>query len=49
VRDWLQFSDVRVLKLGSPAGISADQAMLMAVREEAPAPTLYVDANGVGV
>lgn len=48
VRDWLQFSDVRVLKvkLGSPAGISADQAMLMAVRSEAPAPALYVDANG---
>jgi len=41
------FSDVRVLKvkLGSPAGISADQAMLMAVRR--PAPTLYVDANGL--
>lgn len=48
VRDWLQFTDVRVLKvkLGSPAGISADQAMLMAVREEAPAQELYVDANG---
>ncbi len=48
VRDWLQYKDVRVLKvkLGSPAGIAADQAMLMAVREEAPAPALYVDANG---
>jgi len=34
VRVDLQFSDVRVssVKLGSPAGISADQAMLMAVR-----------------
>ena len=48
VQDWLKFTDVRVLKvkLGSPAGILADQAMLMAVREEAPAPELYVDANG---
>ena len=48
VRDWLEFTDVRVfkVKLGSPGGISADQAMLMAVREEAPDPALYVDANG---
>lgn len=48
VRDWLQFSDVRVLKvkLGSPMGIEADQAMLMAVQEEAPALQLFVDANG---
>jgi len=48
VRDWLNFTDVRVLKvkLGSPAGIKADQTMLMAVREEAPALELYVDANG---
>lgn len=48
VRDWLQFTDVRVLKvkLGSPTGISADREMLMAVREEAPAQDLYVDANG---
>lgn len=48
VRDWLQFTDVRVLKvkLGSPDGISADQAMLMAVREEALGQELYVDANG---
>lgn len=48
VRDWLQFSDVRVLKvkLGSPNGIKADQQMLMAVREEAPEQDLYVDANG---
>ena len=48
VQDWLKFTDVRVLKvkLGSPSGISADQAMLMAVREEAPALELYVDANG---
>jgi muconate cycloisomerase len=48
VRDWLKLTDVRVLKvkLGSPAGIEADQAMLMAVREEAPGQELYVDANG---
>ena len=48
VRNWLEFTDVRALKvkLGSPGGISADRAMLMAVREEAPDPTLYVDANG---
>ena len=48
VRDWLQFTDVRVLKvkLGSPNGIKADQEMLIAVREEAPTQELYVDANG---
>lgn len=35
------------VKLGSPAGIDADQAMLMAVREAAPTATrIYVDANG---
>ncbi len=48
VRDWLQFTDVRVfkVKLGSPNGIQADQEMLIAVREEAPGQDLYVDANG---
>ncbi len=48
VRDWLQFMDVKMLKvkLGSPDGIEADKKMLSAVREEAPAPDLYVDANG---
>ncbi|NEP81227.1 MAG: dipeptide epimerase, partial [Okeania sp. SIO3B3] len=49
VRNWLEFIDARVLKvkLGSPEGIEADQAMLMAVKEEAPADALlYVDANG---
>lgn len=48
VQDWLKFTDVRVLKvkLGSPSGIKADREMLMAVREEAPALDLYVDANG---
>jgi L-Ala-D/L-Glu epimerase len=47
-RDWLEFMDVRVLKvkLGSPDGIEADRKMLMAVREEAPTQDLYIDANG---
>jgi muconate cycloisomerase len=48
VRDWLQFTDVRVfkVKLGSPEGIVADQAMIQAVREEAATQEIYVDANG---
>ncbi|MGD1909364.1 MAG: dipeptide epimerase [Rivularia sp. (in: cyanobacteria)] len=48
VRDWLQFMDVKMLKvkLGSPYGIEADKKMLDAVRQEAPTPDLYVDANG---
>ena len=49
VRKWLEFIDVRMfkVKLGSPEGIEADQAMLMAVKEEAPPYTLlYVDADG---
>ena len=48
VRDWLEFMDVKMLKvkLGSPDGIEADKKMLDAVREEAPTPDLYVDANG---
>ncbi|NJO28074.1 MAG: dipeptide epimerase [Richelia sp. SL_2_1] len=48
VRDWLQFMDVKMLKvkLGNPDGIDADRKMLDAVREEAPTPDLYVDANG---
>ena len=48
VRDWLQFTHVRILKvkLGSPEGIEADRAMLMAVQEEAPDLELFVDANG---
>ncbi|WP_414619196.1 dipeptide epimerase [Calothrix sp. CCY 0018] len=48
VKDWLQFMDVKMLKvkLGSPDGIEADQKMLDAVRSEAPTPDLYVDANG---
>ncbi|MEH2246311.1 dipeptide epimerase [Nostoc sp.] len=47
-RDWLQFTDVRLfkVKLGNPDGIDADKKMLLAVREEAPLPELFVDANG---
>ena len=42
MRKWLEFIDVRMfkVKLGSPEGIEADQAMLMAVKEEAPPYTL---------
>lgn len=48
VRDWLEFTDVRIfkVKLGSPEGIAADQKMFLAVREEAPTQEMYVDANG---
>jgi L-alanine-DL-glutamate epimerase-like enolase superfamily enzyme len=49
VRDWIDYLNVRVLKvkLGSPDGIAADQAMLLAVKDVAPKDALlYVDANG---
>lgn len=48
VRDWLQFTQVKVLKvkLGNPAGIEADREMLEAIRDEAPTLDLFVDANG---
>lgn len=48
VRDWLQFMDVRLLKvkLGNPNGINADRDMLTAVQKEAPDLQLFVDANG---
>ncbi|MEM7555140.1 MAG: dipeptide epimerase [Cyanobacteria bacterium P01_A01_bin.84] len=47
-RDWLQFADIKVLKvkLGSPEGLEADKQMLQAVQSEAPDRTFYVDANG---
>ncbi|MEH2311823.1 MAG: dipeptide epimerase [Nostoc sp.] len=47
-RDWLQFTNVCLfkVKLGSPDGIDADKKMLLAVREEASKPELFVDANG---
>ncbi|MUL36808.1 dipeptide epimerase [Gloeocapsopsis dulcis] len=48
VRAWLQFADVRVIKvkLGNPAGINADREMFLAVQEEATTPDIFVDANG---
>lgn len=55
VRNWLSYfqtlpgkAKVQFLKvkLGNPAGIAADRAMLTAVQEEAPEQALSVDANG---
>jgi L-alanine-DL-glutamate epimerase-like enolase superfamily enzyme len=48
VRDWIALMGANVLKvkLGSPEGIEADRAMLLAIREEAPHAQLTVDANG---
>ncbi|MBD2104705.1 dipeptide epimerase [Leptolyngbya sp. FACHB-261] len=48
VRDWLDFAAPKTLKvkLGNPAGIEADRAMLLAIREEAPSQPISVDANG---
>jgi L-Ala-D/L-Glu epimerase len=47
-KDWLEFTDVRLfkVKLGNPDGIDADKKMLLAVREAAPEPEFFVDANG---
>jgi L-alanine-DL-glutamate epimerase-like enolase superfamily enzyme len=48
VRDWQKTLDVKLVKvkLGNPAGIEADRAMLLAVKEAAPTARLTVDANG---
>ncbi|MGH2415586.1 MAG: dipeptide epimerase, partial [Microcystaceae cyanobacterium] len=48
VRDWIKLMGAKLLKvkLGNPAGIEADRAMLLAIREEAPTAILTVDANG---
>jgi L-Ala-D/L-Glu epimerase len=48
LRDWFQVTKVQVLKvkLGSPDGIEADKAMLMAVLESAPNIPTSIDANG---
>ena len=48
LRDWQDTLDVKMikLKLGSPAGIKADKAMLEAIRACAPKTKLMVDANG---
>ncbi|MBD2231825.1 dipeptide epimerase [Phormidium tenue FACHB-1052] len=48
-QDWLQQTSARALKvkLGSPQGIEADQAMFQAVYDQIPAAvSLSVDANG---
>ncbi|HIK45510.1 MAG TPA: dipeptide epimerase [Leptolyngbyaceae cyanobacterium M65_K2018_010] len=48
-QDWLQQTSARALKvkLGSPAGIAADQAMFQAVYDQTPpAVSLSIDANG---
>ncbi len=48
LQDWQDTLDVKMikLKLGSPEGISADKAMVQAIREIAPQTRLTVDANG---
>ena len=48
VRQWQEIFDCNFfkLKLGSPAGIAADQAMFQAVQEIVPQAKLTVDANG---
>jgi L-Ala-D/L-Glu epimerase len=47
--NWLQFTLVKAIKikLGSPAGIEADKAMLLAIKEVAPPDAKFsIDANG---
>ncbi|GBF79509.1 dipeptide epimerase [Aphanothece sacrum] len=48
VKNWLNFMDAKLLKikLGSPDGIEADKAMIVAIREATPHIPLTVDANG---
>jgi L-Ala-D/L-Glu epimerase len=48
IRGWLEVCDARFLKikLGNPAGIGADRAMMLAVKAEMPQAKLTVDANG---
>ncbi len=48
VRNWLNFMDTKLLKikLGSPYGIEADKAMILAIRQANPDLPLTVDANG---
>jgi L-alanine-DL-glutamate epimerase-like enolase superfamily enzyme len=48
VKDWQQTLDVKLVKvkLGNPAGIEADRAMFLAVKQAAPNTRLTVDANG---
>lgn len=46
--NWLQVIDAKIIKikLGSPAGIKADQAMFKAIQQTVPHKQLMVDANG---
>jgi L-alanine-DL-glutamate epimerase-like enolase superfamily enzyme len=48
VRDWMESFSPQIIKvkLGNPAGIEADKAMLLAIRQEVPKIQLTVDANG---
>lgn len=48
LQDWQNTLDVQMLKLklGSPAGIAADQAMVETIRQAVPQMRLTVDANG---
>ncbi|NET37034.1 MAG: dipeptide epimerase [Cyanothece sp. SIO1E1] len=49
LRDWLQLTQIQAIKvkLGSPDGIEADQAMLEAVLQASPADAkVSIDANG---
>ena len=48
LKDWQNTIDVKMLKLklGSPQGIAADQAMVSVIKQQAPETRLTVDANG---
>ncbi|MGK7935539.1 MAG: dipeptide epimerase [Xenococcaceae cyanobacterium] len=48
VQNWQRIIEAKVIKvkLGSPQGIKADRAMLLAIKQEAPKAKLMVDANG---
>ena len=48
IHGWLEVFEARFLKikLGNPAGIGADRAMMEAIKDEMPHAKLTVDANG---
>ena len=48
VQNWQRIIEAKAIKvkLGSPKGIKADRAMLLAIKQEAPKAKLMVDANG---
>jgi L-Ala-D/L-Glu epimerase len=48
VRAWIELMGAQLIKikLGSPEGIEADRAIVLAIREEVPNVLLTVDANG---